>query len=188
MKRFLGLFLLSLLLVGVTGCPKRPLVPPVNQARLDAQQAIASVSEAINAAWEAGADTTEAEALLEEAERAFDDGDYVTAISKAREAQLSANQAREEALAKAREEAEWEVVEEEIVPEEEVEEGVEEVVEVPKVYVVGTWERDRDCLWNIAKKERFYGDPWKWKRIYKANRDKIVDPDLIYPGQRLTIP
>jgi len=182
MKRFLGLFLLSLLLVGVTGCPKRPLVPPVDQARLDAQQAIASASEAINAAWEAGADTTEAEALLEEAERAFDDGDYVTAISKAREAELSANQAREEALAKAREEAEWEVVEveEEIV--------VEEVVEVPKIYVVGTWERDRDCLWNIAKKERFYGDPWKWKRIYKANRDKIVDPDLIYPGQRLTIP
>ena len=65
----------------------------------------------------------------------------------------------------------------------------EEVVEeVSGVYVVGTWARDRDCLWNIAKKKRFYGDPWKWKRIYRANQDKIKDPDLIYPGQRLSIP
>ena len=182
MKRFLGLFLLSLFLAVLTGCPKRPLVPPVDQARLDAEAAIASASKAIEAAWEVGADTTEAEALLEEAERAFDDGDYATAISKAQEAELSANTAREEALARAREEAELEVVEEEIAVEE------EEVEEAPRIYVVGTWERDRDCLWNIAKKRRFYGDPWKWKRIYKANRDKIVDPDLIYPGQRLTIP
>lgn len=184
MKRVLGLFLLSLLLMVLTGCPKRPLIPPVDQTRLDAEDAIASASEVIDAAWEAGADTIEAEALLEEAERAFDDGDYSTAISKAREAESSANEAREETLAKARAEAEMEVVEaEEIVVEEE-----EVVEEVPKVYVVGTWERDRDCLWNIAKKNYIYGDPWKWKRIYKANRDKIVDPDLIYPGQRLVIP
>jgi len=179
MKRFLAFFLLSLLLVVLTGCPKRPLVPPVDKARLDAEEAIASASEAINRAREVGADVTEAEGLLEEAKGAFDEGDYATAISKAREAEESANQARERALAKAREEEEkeWEVVEE------------EKVVEgAPKIYVVGTWARDRDCLWNIAKKPSIYGDPWKWKRIYKANTDKIKDPDLIYPGQRLTIP
>ncbi|MCJ7645720.1 LysM peptidoglycan-binding domain-containing protein [bacterium] len=178
MKRFSGLFLLSLFLVVLTGCPKRPLIPPVDQAKRDAENAIATASEAINVALQAGADTTEAEALLEEARMAFADGDYATAISKAREAELSANKAREEALAKAKVEKR----EEEIVMEEEV------VEEAPKVYVVGTWERDRDCLWNIAKKPSIYGDPWKWKRIYKANTDKIKDPDLIYPGQRLTIP
>ncbi len=55
-------------------------------------------------------------------------------------------------------------------------------------YVVGTWERDRDCLWNIAAREEIYNDPWKWKKIYRANQEKIEMPDLIYPGQRLIIP
>ncbi|GEM_PF-1647683 len=55
-------------------------------------------------------------------------------------------------------------------------------------YIVGTWEEDRDCLWNIAAQRRIYNDPWKWKRIYRANDDKITDPDLIYPGQELVIP
>jgi nucleoid-associated protein YgaU len=55
-------------------------------------------------------------------------------------------------------------------------------------YLVGTWEADRDCLWNIAGKKGIYDDSWKWKRIYMANRDKIRDPDLIYPRQVLKIP
>jgi len=179
MRKVLALCILSLLLLVLTGCPKRPLVPPVDQARLEAEEAIASASKAIDAAWEVGADVTIAESLLEEARSAFAEGDYPTATSKAWEAEAAANAAREEVLAKAIEEEG--VVEEEIAEEEVVEEG-------PRVYVVGTWERDRDCLWNIAKKTRFYGDPWKWKRIYRANQDKIKDPDLIYPGQRLSIP
>ncbi len=40
-----------------------------------------------------------------------------------------------------------------------------------------------DCLWNIAKKDYIYNDPFKWPRIYEANKDKIKDPDLIYPKQ-----
>ncbi|KKS26065.1 MAG: Peptidoglycan-binding lysin domain-containing protein, partial [Parcubacteria group bacterium GW2011_GWA2_42_11] len=28
----------------------------------------------------------------------------------------------------------------------------------------------------------------KWRRIYNANKDKIQDPNLIYPGQELVIP
>ncbi|MDA3793408.1 MAG: LysM peptidoglycan-binding domain-containing protein [Elusimicrobia bacterium] len=56
------------------------------------------------------------------------------------------------------------------------------------IYVVGTWARDRDCLWNIAGKENIYNDSWKWKRIYKANSKNIKDPNLIYPGQNLVIP
>lgn len=43
-----------------------------------------------------------------------------------------------------------------------------------------------DCLWNIAKK--FYGDGSKYTVIYNANKDKIKNPNLIYPGQVLTIP
>lgn len=55
-------------------------------------------------------------------------------------------------------------------------------------YVVGTWGANKECLWNIAGRENVYNDPWKWKRIYSANKDKIVNPDLIYPNQVLKIP
>lgn len=44
-----------------------------------------------------------------------------------------------------------------------------------------------DCLWNIAKK--FYGNGSKYSIIYNANRSVIGgNPNLIYPGQVLTIP
>lgn len=44
-----------------------------------------------------------------------------------------------------------------------------------------------DCLWNIAKK--FYGSGSKYSVIYNANRSTIGgNPNLIYPGQVLTIP
>ena len=46
----------------------------------------------------------------------------------------------------------------------------------------------RDCLWRIAEYSYIYNDPFKWKLIYKANKANIKDPDLIYPGQVLTIP
>ncbi len=43
-----------------------------------------------------------------------------------------------------------------------------------------------DSLSAIAKRE--YGDAGAWRVIYEANRDKIDNPDLIHPGQELTIP
>lgn len=57
----------------------------------------------------------------------------------------------------------------------------------------GSVERERtytvvsgDSLSKIAKRE--YGDANKWYAIFEANRDKIKNPDLIYPGQVLTLP
>ncbi|MDY6821718.1 MAG: LysM peptidoglycan-binding domain-containing protein [Deferribacterota bacterium] len=38
-----------------------------------------------------------------------------------------------------------------------------------------------DCLWRISEKE--YLNPFMWPLIYWANKAKIKDPDLIYPGQ-----
>jgi len=32
------------------------------------------------------------------------------------------------------------------------------------------------------------GDARLWPRLYRANRDQIRDPAVVYPGQRLTIP
>ena len=42
-----------------------------------------------------------------------------------------------------------------------------------------------DCLWTIA--ERFYGDGAQYKKLAAAN-PAITNPNLIYPGQVLTIP
>lgn len=43
-----------------------------------------------------------------------------------------------------------------------------------------------DSLWKIA--EKFYKNGCLWRRIYDANKDKIKDPRVIYPFQRLLIP
>ena len=45
-----------------------------------------------------------------------------------------------------------------------------------------------DCLWNISKKQDIYDDPYMWPRIYRANKDQVKDPDLIYPNQVFSIP
>ncbi|MFG3134275.1 LysM peptidoglycan-binding domain-containing protein [Streptomyces tendae] len=43
-----------------------------------------------------------------------------------------------------------------------------------------------DTLWGIA--EEHQGDPTRYTEIAEANPDVIRDPDLIYPGERLSIP
>lgn len=39
---------------------------------------------------------------------------------------------------------------------------------------------------NLSKIGSKYGV--SWQQIFEANRDKLNDPDKIYPGQELTIP
>ena len=51
-----------------------------------------------------------------------------------------------------------------------------------KVYVV----QAGDSLWSIA--QQFYGNGLMWSHIYYANQSRIHDPNLIYQGQKLTIP
>lgn len=43
-----------------------------------------------------------------------------------------------------------------------------------------------DCLWKIAKK--YYGQGGNWQKIFDANKGKISNPNLIYPGQEFVIP
>ena len=44
-----------------------------------------------------------------------------------------------------------------------------------------------DSLWGIAGKSSVYSNSYQWPLIYKANRSKIKDADLIYPGQNFDI-
>ena len=57
-----------------------------------------------------------------------------------------------------------------------------------KSYTVGTWSKDKDCLWNISKKPDIYDNPLLWPKIWQGNKDKIKDPDVIKPGWVLKIP
>lgn len=52
----------------------------------------------------------------------------------------------------------------------------------PEIYPV----RRGDSLSKIAL--HYYNDEYLWPFIYAANRSKISNPNLIYPGQRLVIP
>jgi nucleoid-associated protein YgaU len=45
-----------------------------------------------------------------------------------------------------------------------------------------------ECLWIISGYEEIYSDPVKWPRLYRANTDKILDPEWIYPDTVLVVP
>lgn len=59
---------------------------------------------------------------------------------------------------------------------------------VMKTYKVRLIPERRDCLWRISEYKDIYGTPFLWPRIWKANKDIISNPDLIYPDQILKIP
>jgi nucleoid-associated protein YgaU len=52
----------------------------------------------------------------------------------------------------------------------------------PRDYVI----QSGDSLSKIA--QRFYGNASDWQKIYNANKEKIKDPNLIHPGQKIIIP
>jgi nucleoid-associated protein YgaU len=62
------------------------------------------------------------------------------------------------------------------------------IASLEKTYIVGSWKKDRDCLWNISKKKNIYDNPFMWPKIWQGNRDQIKDPDIIRKGQKLKIP
>jgi len=43
-----------------------------------------------------------------------------------------------------------------------------------------------DSLWKIAKQH--LGDGNKWPQLFEANKEVILDPDKIFPGQKIRIP
>ena len=59
-----------------------------------------------------------------------------------------------------------------------------ELKELPRSYTVV---KD-DWLIKISGMRRIYSDKTAWRRIYRANRDQIDDPNLIFPDQIFLIP
>ncbi len=48
--------------------------------------------------------------------------------------------------------------------------------------------RRGESLWAISASGGVYGTGSRWRALFAANRARITNPDLIYPGQELSIP
>jgi nucleoid-associated protein YgaU len=59
---------------------------------------------------------------------------------------------------------------------------------IPREYPYAYRVNNDEWLGKIAGYWEIYGDYRKWTLIYEANRDRIKDPDLIFPNQELMIP
>jgi len=164
------------------------------KAKADAEAAIKRASAAVGQAKEAeaakynAAGLKQAEGKLAEAKASMSDPmKYLVAKKLAEDAERQANNAREAALAEKRriEEERRRAEEERRRKEEEARRAEEERLKMfPPTYVV----EKGDYLWRISGMERIYKNPVFWPIIHDANSGKIADPDLIYPGQELTIP
>lgn len=127
---------------------------------MDAQNAINEAKLAAEKAQAAGAIWRDTDGLLKQAEDALKAGDCTKAISLASDARRQAEAA---------------------VAQHEAELARMGAAGASYTVVRG------DSLWRISGKQEIYGNPYQWPLIYKANRDKIKDADLIYPGQNLAI-
>lgn len=58
--------------------------------------------------------------------------------------------------------------------------------EVAEKRVVAVTVQPGNTLWAIAKES--YGDGIQYVKVFEANKDRIRNPDLIYPGQVFTVP
>ncbi|GAB4290140.1 MAG: hypothetical protein Kow0096_03480 [Thiohalomonadaceae bacterium] len=162
--------LAALVLTVAVGCASAPKEEAAESAAtqetaassVEAQNAINEAKLAAEKAQAAGAAWRDTDGLIKQAEEAMAAGDYAKAIALAEEARRQA----EAALA-------------------------QHEAEMAKMGAAGSassYEVMRgDSLWRISGKSEIYGNPYQWPLIYKANRDKIKDADLIYPGQMLAI-
>jgi len=169
MKLFKGIkftALIAIILSVAVGCASAPqqeqqAEDPVAMAKAAIADAKAAYAEA-KAADYAWRDTDK---IIKQAEKALADGDTGTAIKLAEKARRQS----EDALKQKK-------MEEERLGMGTASAGMDMYTVMPG-----------DSLWAISGKSEVYGNPYQWPLIYKANRSKISDADLIYPGQQFDI-
>ena len=160
--------LIALVLSIAVGCASAPQQEeqPAEDPVAMAQAAIADAKAANDEAKAAGAAWRDTDDLIAAAEEALKAGDTGKAIQLANDARHQAENAlKQKAMEDARLGA-----------------GTEMAPAMDMYTVV-----PGDSLWAISGKGEVYGNPYQWPLIYKANRSKIKDADLIYPGQSFDI-
>ena len=65
--------------------------------------------------------------------------------------------------------------------------AVPEATPTPAITVENYKVVKHDTLWGIAGRADVYNDGFQWPLIFKANRDSIQDPVLIFPKQDFKI-
>lgn len=153
-----------------------------NASNNEAKQMYDLALAAVNSANEAGAynyaasrpQIEEAKRTLQEAGNAYQQENYKeakqlaeAALTKARAAETAAKQAQGTEDVKV------------------VKEALDQIQSpaTPKPYPTEHVVIKGESLWWIAEYKQIYDDPFQWPLIYRANRSKIKDPDLIYPDQ-----
>ena len=179
MRTTARLFSVALLSLGlITGCASTEEAADdallAAQAIADAKTANAE-AKALNAEWR---DTG---ALIEQAEDKLAAGDTAAAIALANEAEAQAREAI--AQAEAENKRFLNANAESSALADSSSSSARAVAGRVSSYSVVRG----DNLWNISGKDEVYADPYQWPLIYKTNRDRIKDADLIHPGQVLDI-
>ena len=166
------LFSVALLCLGlITGCAS---TSETDDAALAAQTAIADAKAASAEAKALNYEWRDTGALITQAEEKYAAGDYQAAIDLANQAKKQSEDAISQANAENRKF---------------LNENTESAMAESSSYRgagagVTSYSVVRgDNLWSISGKDEVYADPYQWPLIYKTNRDKIKDADLIYPGQ-----
>ncbi len=157
-----------------------------NTMGAQAQEMYNMALDAVNKANQAGAYTyataqmEDAQRTLLEAKAAYDSGDYLsakqlseTALAKAREAEQIASQSDKSSRDAIAQQVQGEIA---------------DPGAMPRPYPTNHIVIKGETLWWIAEYKQVYDDPFQWPLIYKANRNQIKDPDLIFPDQNFEIP
>lgn len=165
------LFIMLLVLGLAAGCASTPEDTAPDQAT--AEQAIADAKSANAQAKKMGAEWRDTGKIIADAEAALAAGDYAKAIELANEAQRQA----ENAIAQAKAE------EAKLRANGTLSDASEDMSATVAAGASQYEVEAGDNLWNISGKSEIYDNPYQWPLIYKANRDKINDADLIYAGQ-----
>jgi nucleoid-associated protein YgaU len=173
------LFIMMLVLGLAAGCASTSEESGADQAA--AEQAIADAKSTNAQAKKMGAEWRDTGKMIKSAEAASEAGDYDKAVDLANKAQRQAENAMKQAK------------DQQATLEKSGAIGASEDQSSSRqggAMIAGDNQYEvtsGDNLWSISGKGDIYANPYQWPLIYKANRDKIKDADLIYSGQILDI-
>lgn len=176
-----SLFVMFLVLGLTVGCASTPDESVSVADQTNAEQAIADAKSSNAQAKAMGAEWRDTGKVLASAEAALAAGDYAKATELANKADRQAQNAMKQAKA------------EQAKMEQSGAIGASEDQSASRQAAVMATGANQyevvsgDNLWSISAQDDIYANPYQWPLIYKANRNKIKDADLIYAGQTLDI-
>ena len=165
-------FIIALVLGLAVGCASTP-DESTDASQVTAAQAISAAKEENAKARKMGAEWRDTGKLIKKAEAAMKAGDEAKAIKLADKARFQAVTAQKQAKFEAQRLRDNGMIG-----------GSDDSAAASTSGGADSYEVVKgDNLWNISAKDEIYANPYQWPLIYKANRDKIKDADLIYAGQ-----